>query len=175
MSGTIPEQALAPYLIVILGAAVRPDGRASPALLRRIEGGRILAETYPDAPIFCSGAVGRFGPSEASIMAEVLARRGIPHERLVLDEASRDTLQTGLAAARHVRAHGLAGAIVCTDSYHVLRSRLILRALGVRTLDGAVRAGVAQMGAASWLRMRLRELPAIPYDGVLALIKRNGL
>jgi len=161
------------YLIVILGAAVRPDGRASPALLRRIAGGHALAQAHPEAPIFCSGAVGRFGPSEASIMAEVLTARGVPKDRLVLDEDSRDTLQTGLAAARHIRAEGLAGAIVCTDSYHAPRSRMILHALGVHTLDGSVPAGVPQMGAGAWLRMRLRELPAIPYDGALALMKRG--
>lgn len=108
-------------------------------------------------------------------MAEVLTGRGVARERLVLDEESRDTLQTGLAAARHIRAEGLAGAIVCTDSYHAPRSRLILATLGVRTLDGSVPAGLSQMGAAAWLRMRLRELPAIPYDGALALMKRGRL
>lgn len=163
---------MAPYLIVILGAAVGKDGRASPALLRRIEGGRQLALAHPDAPVFCSGAQGRYGPSEASIMAEVLVAGGVPAGRLVLDEASRDTLQTGLAAAAYVKARGLAGAIVCTDSYHVPRSRLILELLGVRTRDGGVAAGVRQMGRKAWLRMRLREIPAIPYDGVLAFGKR---
>lgn len=166
---------MAEPLIVILGAAVRPDGRASPALLRRIEGGRALALAYPGAKVFCSGAVGRFGPSEASIMAEVLVAGGVAAERLVLDEDSRDTLQTGLAAARHVMSHGMADAIVCTDRYHVLRSRLILELLGVKTRDGGVAAGPAQMGWPAWLRMRLRELPAIPYDGALALWKRRGL
>ena len=110
---------MAPYLIVILGAAVRPDGKASPALLRRIAGGRALALAHPEAPVVCSGAVGRFGPSEASIMAEVLTAGGVAADRLVLDEESRDTLQTGLAAARYVRTHGLAGAIVCTDTCNV--------------------------------------------------------
>lgn len=166
---------MAPYLIVILGAAVRKDGRASPALLRRIEGGRRLAEEHPDSPVFCSGGIGRYGPSEASIMAERLLAQGLAPDRLALDEVSLDTLQTGLAAARFIRAHGLAGAIVCSDSYHVPRTRLILAALGVRTLDGSVKAGPRQMGWGAWLRMRLREIPAIPYDGVLALMKRGAL
>lgn len=164
------------HLIVILGAAVRPDGSASAALLRRIEGGRKLALVHhPRALVFCSGGVGRYGPSEASIMAERLIGAGVAPERLVLDEASMDTLQTGLAAARFIREEGLAGAIVCTDSYHAPRTRLILAALGVRSIDGSVRAGIRQMGRLQWARMRLREIPAIPYDAVLALAKRGGL
>lgn len=162
-------------LIVILGAAVRPDGTASPALIRRIKGGHRLALQHPQALVFCSGGVGRFGPSEASIMAERLAAFGLPPERLILDEVSLDTLQTVLAAARLVRQRGLAGAIVCTDSYHAPRTRLIFAALGVRTIDGSVKAGPRQMGWPQWARMRLREAPAIPYDGLLALLKRRRL
>ena len=163
------------YLIVILGAAVRPDGRASAALLRRIEGGRRLAQAYPDALVFCSGGVGRYGPSEASIMAERLTAGGIAAERLVLDEQSLDTLQTVVAAAREIGQRNLAGAIVCTDSYHTLRTRLIFSALGVASVAGCVKAGPRQMGWPAWWRMRLREVPAIPYDWVLALTKRRGL
>lgn len=162
-------------LIVILGAAVRPDGTASAALLRRIKGGHRLALARPDALVFCSGGVGRYGPSEASIMAERLVALGLSADRLVLDEASLDTLQTVLAATRLIRARGLAGAIVCTDSYHAPRTRLTFAALGVRTLNGSVKAGLRQMGWAEWVRMRLREAPAIPYDGVLALMKRRSL
>ena len=108
-------------------------------------------------------------------MAERLVAHGLPAERLMLDEASLDTLQTVLAATRIMHARGLAGAIVCTDSYHALRTRLIFAALGVRTLDGSVKAGPRQMGWPQWARMRLREIPAIPYDGVLALLKRRRL
>lgn len=127
---------------------------------------------HPHALVFCSGGVGRYGPSEASIMAERLIDGGVAPGRLVLDEASLDTLQTGVAAARFIRQNGLPGAIVCTDSYHTPRTRLILTMLGVPTTDGSVKAGVAQMGWLEWARMRLREIPAIPYDGVLALARR---
>ncbi len=93
----------------------------------------------------------------------------------MLDEDSLDTLQTVVAAARFIRARRLPGAIVCTDSYHVPRTRLIFAALGVPTLDGAVKAGPRQMGWPACIRMRLREIPAIPYDGLLALTKRRAL
>ncbi|MES3027915.1 MAG: YdcF family protein [Pseudomonadota bacterium] len=163
------------HLIVILGAAVRPDGLASAALRRRIEGGLRLALAHPDAMVFCSGGVGRYGPPEASIMAERLTSCGVSRERLILDEQSLDTLQTVVAATREIGRRRLAGAIVCTDSYHTPRTRLIFAALGVPSLDGSVKAGPRQMGWPAWWRMRLREVPAIPYDWVLALTKRRGL
>lgn len=163
------------HLIVVLGAAVRPDGRASAALLRRIEGGRRLALSHPGALVFCSGGIGRYGPSEASIMAERLVEGGVAADRLILDEYSLDTLQTVVAAARVIAQRDLPGAIVCTDSYHTPRTRLIFTALGVPSLDGSVKAGPGQMGWPAWWRMRLREVPAIPYDGILALTKRRGL
>lgn len=106
-------------------------------------------------------------------MADSLIAAGVAPDRLVLDESSLDTLQTGLAAAAFIRAEGLAGAIVCTDSYHAPRTRLILCALGIATRDGSVAAGPRQMGAFDCWRMRLREVPAIPYDAILAFAKRG--
>ena len=134
-----------------------------------------MAQAHPDALVFCSGGVGRYGPSEASIMAERLTAGGVARERLILDEDSLDTLQTVVAAAREIGRRGLPGAIVCTDSYHTPRARLIFAALGVSSLDGSVKSGPRQMGWPAWWRMRLREIPAIPYDWVLAVTKRRGL
>lgn len=108
-------------------------------------------------------------------MAQRLTAMGLPADRLVLDEASLDTLQTVVAAARHVRAHGLAGVVVCTDSYHTPRTRLCFQVLGIDSADGSVQAGPRQMGWGAWWRMRLREIPAIAYDGLLAVTKRSGL
>ena len=142
--------------------------------MRRIEGGLRLAQAHPGSLVFCSGGVGRYGPSEASIMAGHLTAMGLAPDRLVLDEASLDTLQTAVAAARYVRAHGLPGVIVCTDSYHTPRTRLCFAALGIASTDGSVPAGPRQMGWGAWWRMRLREIPAIPYDGLLALAKRGA-
>ncbi len=138
-------------------------------------GGFRLAQAHPASLVFCSGGVGRYGPSEASIMAERLSAMGLPAERMVLDEDSLDTLQTVVAAARYVRAHGLSGVIVCTDRYHTPRTRLCFAALEVASVDGSVLAGPRQMGWGAWWRMRLREIPAIPYDGLLALTKRRAL
>jgi uncharacterized SAM-binding protein YcdF (DUF218 family) len=159
--------------IVIFGAAVMPDGRPSPSLLRRIAYGLKAAAEHPDAPILCSGGVGRAGPSEASIMARVLRGQGVDPDRLVLDEASLDTLQSMIAAARFVRRRGRGGAVVCSDRYHLPRIRLMLGALGVATVSGPTNPGLDGARRRYWIRMHLREALAIPYDLGIVLARRR--
>jgi uncharacterized SAM-binding protein YcdF (DUF218 family) len=161
--------------IVIFGAAVRADGAPSPSLARRIAYAARAAEAWPDAPILCSGASDGIGPSEASVMARVLRERGLAPDRLVLDEASRDTLQSVLAAARFLRRRGLAGAVVCSDRYHLPRIRLLFRLLGVSTRPGPTAPGRAGTPWRHWMRMRLREALALPYDAAIVLTRRRRL
>jgi vancomycin permeability regulator SanA len=162
-------------LIVLLGAAVRRDGSPSRALQRRIAGAERLAARHPEALIFCSGGVGRHPPSEASIMVARLAAAGVPRSRLLVDEASLDTLQTCAAAARAARARGFSELAVCTCAFHSFRARMILRLLGMPARCAAVPAGIREMGLLSWVRMRLREVLAIPYDAVATLAQRRRL
>ncbi len=162
-------------VIVIFGAAVWPGGRPSPSLARRIAYAAKAADADPDALILCSGAAARGEPSEASVMARVLREQGLHPRRLVLDEASRDTLQSAAAAARLVRREGAGACIVCSDAYHLPRIRLLLGALGVRTRAGPTLPGHGGAGWAHWLFMTARELAAIPYDLVLALARRPAL
>lgn len=162
-------------LILLLGAAVRADGRPSAALARRIAAAARAAEVYPGAVVFCSGGVGRHGPSEASVMARDLVRLGVAPARLVLDEASLDTFQTAVATARYMRAERLVRCLVCTDSYHVLRARALMRMFGMQGGAWPARAGWRQMGAGPWVWMRLREMLATPYDLALAAMKRRNL
>lgn len=160
-------------LILVLGAAVRPDGRPSPALGRRIAAAARAAEVFPQAMLFCSGGVGRHGPSEASVMARDLVRLGVAPARLVLDEESLDTLQTAIAAARYMRADRLTRCLVCTESYHTPRAMALMRVLGARVRGWPAKAGLRQMGPAAWAWMRAREGLAIPYDVALAVMKRR--
>jgi uncharacterized SAM-binding protein YcdF (DUF218 family) len=160
--------------IVIFGAAVRADGRPSPALARRIGYGLEAAADIGHAPILCSGAIGRHGPSEASVMAAALKARGVEPARIVLDEDSRDTLQSVIAAARFLKARGLSRCIVCSDGYHIPRIRLLLGALGVATTPGPLAPGRGGTRLRHRLKMTLREAVAIPYDLGIVLARRRG-
>lgn len=106
-------------------------------------------------------------------MARVLRGQGVPAERLELDEASLDTLQSVVAAARFVRLGGRDGLVVCSDRYHLPRIRLMLGALGVATVSGPTRRGLEGTHPGFWIRMHLREALAIPYDLGIVLARRR--
>ncbi|MEW5686178.1 MAG: YdcF family protein [Pseudomonadota bacterium] len=159
-----------PPLIVIFGAAVGPDGRASPALLRRTAFGAEAAAQHPVAPILCSGGVCRPGPSEASLIADELVRAGVAAGRLILDELSCNTQQNVEAAAAEVARGGHPYVVACSDAYHLPRVRLLLRLAGVASRPGPVRSGPPLVHG---LGMTLRESLAIPHNLALVLARRG--
>ena len=163
------------WAIVIFGAAVRPDGRASPSLRRRVHYGLTAARAAPEDMVFCSGGVGRFGASEASVMAGLLLAAGVDPRRIVLDEESRDTLQNVIAAAGFVRAQRLDGVVVCTDGYHLPRARMLFAALGVASRRGPVSVGRGGAPLSAWLGMIVREAVAYPYDWAIVMRRRREL
>ncbi len=151
-----------------------PDGGPSTTLRWRVEGAAAFGARLA-APLFVpTGGVGRFGPSEASVMARLLVARGVPEERILLEETGTDTLTSVRAVAALLRDRGIAAPVFAASSlYHLPRCLLLLRLMGV-----AARAAVPPVvpAAASWWRRCywwLREVPALPYDAALALLLRR--
>lgn len=158
----------APPLIVIFGAAVGADGRASSALRRRIGFGLEAASRHVDARVLCSGGAHRPGPTEAALMAEALLAAGVAAERLILDELSLSTLDNVGATVRQVRAGGHPHVVACSDAYHLPRIRLLLALHGVASTPWPCRSGPplpVELG------MALREGLAIPHNLVAALAR----
>lgn len=150
-----------PPLIVIFGAALRPDGSPSQALARRIACGLAAARGHPQAPVLCSGGAGPSGMSEASVIARALAAEGIAPDRLILDEASATTRQNVEAAARAAVAGGHPHVIVCSDAYHRPRIAMLLRLAGVAARPGP---SAASPPLAHHLAMTLREAAALVHN-----------
>ena len=106
-------------------------------------------------------------------MGQVLRREGIAPNRLVLDEASLDTLQSVIATARLVRQRGLDRALICSGRYHLPRIRLMLALLGVATQVCQTAKGHGGARGLYWLRMYLREALAIPYDFAIVIARHH--
>ena len=157
---------------MIFGAAVRQGGRPSTTLVLRTEAAAFAARFAE--PLFVpTGGVGRFAPSEASVMARLLESRGVPASRILLEETGTDTLSSARAIVALLQGRGSAAPVfVASSLYHLPRCLLLLRLLGVRA-HAAVPPAVP--AATRWWRRCywwLREVPAIPYDAVLALVIR---
>ena len=149
---------------------MRPDGRPSNALRRRVEAAADHGEALDPPPLYLpTGAKGRHGPAEATVMAALLAARGVPPERILEEPTARDTLSSALACVALLRACGHAGPVLAaSNAYHLPRCRLLLR------LAGRQAGAIAPDGPAArdWRRRwfwRLREVPALPW-GVVRML-----
>lgn len=153
---------------------MRAGGRPSTTLVLRVEAAAAFA-TRVTRPLFVpTGGVGRHGPSEASVMAALLEGRGVPRERILLEETGTDTLSSARAVAALLRAHGNAPVFVATSLYHMPRCLLLLRLLGVPARPAI--PPVVPAATHWWTRCYwwLREAAALPYDVALVLMGRGG-
>ncbi len=158
---------------MIFGAAVRPDGSPSTTLLRRVQAAAVFGRRFDDPLYVPTGAVGRFGASEASVMTSLLRDLGVPETNIVREETGRDTLSSARAVARLLRAHGHAGPVYAMSSaYHLPRCVLLLRMAGLPAHAGPPPPfPAAQQFRKRWY-WRLRELAALPFDVSLMLALR---
>ncbi|MBP0444635.1 YdcF family protein [Roseomonas sp. SSH11] len=155
--------------IVIFGAAVRPDSRPSETMRRRVTAAVELGEMLGDTPIFVpTGGVGRHGPAESAVMAKLLRDWGIDPARILEEPTGVDTLSSARAVAALLRGR-VERVHPVSSGYHLPRCAMLLRLCGLRTGKG--RAARPGPGFAEW-RWRLREVPALPYDAVLAVWHR---
>lgn len=158
--------------IVIFGAAVRDDGTPSGVLKRRIEGGYSAWRRLPQARLLLSGAAADHRPSEAAVMRDVLLAKGVPEDALLLDESSRDTFDSALAAWRLLGpAHPDIRLWACSSGFHNPRCRLLLRLQGFRTGAVQIPPSRHRLSRGKYLYWCLREIPAIPWDAFLMVIE----
>ncbi len=159
-------------VIVIFGAAVRPDGQPSRTLLRRVEAAFALGQSL-DAPLYMpTGGVGRFGDAEAEVMAALLREWGVDPADIRPERGARDTLDS----VRNVRAllgrHHQGPVYAATSAYHLPRCVTLLWLAGLRARPCPPPPALA---AASWRKRwwwRLREVPALPWDALWVVLLR---
>lgn len=117
--------------IVVLGAAVW-NGKPSPALRERID---IALDAWNRglAPsIIATGGIGLPGePSEAATIKAYLVERGVPADRILLEDTSRSTYENLRNSRELMRQSGMESAVLVTHGYHALRARMTATLLGI--------------------------------------------
>jgi uncharacterized SAM-binding protein YcdF (DUF218 family) len=137
-------------------------------LRRRVEAAAAFGARL-DAPLYVpTGAKGRYGASEASVMAGLLRAMGVPAERILPEETGTDTLSSVRAVARLISKADT--VYVATSGYHLARCRILLRLAGIRA-EACPPPPAAGRLLERWYWL-LREVAAIPYDAALGLLLR---
>ncbi len=140
-------------------------------LRRRVEAACAFGLRQPGATYLPTGAVGRYGRSEASVMAGLLHDFGVTDDHIILEESGVDTLSSVRAVAALLRGHsGLVYA--ATSAYHLPRCLILLR---LARVPARACPPPAYPAAADFKRRwlwRLREGLALPWDVFLMLLLR---
>jgi SanA protein len=110
---------------IVPGASVRADGSLSPALLDRLDAALELYQAGTVERILVSGDAG--DNHEADAMADWLIASGVPNDRITRDGAGYRT-RTTMEDARRI---GIVDAVVCTQAFHLPRSVLWARHVGI--------------------------------------------
>ena len=116
--------------IVVLGAQVHESG-PSTVLKHRLDTANAYLQKNEGTTCIVSGGKGdnEHAP-EAHVMAEYLIERGIPAERIIVEDASLNTAQNIEFSAQHFdRANDAVGIV--TNNFHEHRALAIARKAGV--------------------------------------------
>lgn len=150
------EASAAEHAILVLGSTVRPDGRPSPGLTRRLKVARSLAVKDPDAVVVVSGGTrgGKWKP-EAEVMSRWLVARGIPSARIRVEAASTNTAENADFTAPILRHEHVSHVTVVTARFHLRRALFHVHAAlgetvridGAPAPDGLTEAGRVRMDA----------------------------
>jgi uncharacterized SAM-binding protein YcdF (DUF218 family) len=148
--------------VVVLGSGLNGD-RVPPLLAGRLDRGlrayRTLARRREGGPVvIVSGGQGSDERiSEAEAMGRYLIERGVPEDHVVREDQSRTT-EENLAFSQVIMERSRPGyrCIIVTSNYHVFRTAIIARRLGVNgQVTGARTAGYY------WPSAMLREFAAV--------------
>ncbi|CAH2920007.1 MAG: hypothetical protein CPSOU_3553 [uncultured Paraburkholderia sp.] len=124
-------------IAIVFGNQVHADGSPSNRLSARLDRARQCYDNGLCSQIFVSGGFDKQGTDEALAMEDYLARRGIPRERIVMDNMGLDTWDTARNASAYMNTRHLKSALVVTQYFHVARAALALKRFGINHVAGS--------------------------------------
>jgi uncharacterized SAM-binding protein YcdF (DUF218 family) len=124
-------------VIIVLGAAVWPDGQPSPALRRRVAHAVQALQAGQGQRLLMTGGLGKYPPAEAHLMRQLALAAGVPATSIVIEDQATSTLQSALRCAPILHQQGWSTALIVTDRYHLPRALLVFRCLGILAIGSA--------------------------------------
>ena len=166
-TGTLPSLQRSDAILV-LGAA-QYNGRPSPVLKARLDHALALYDRGLAPRLIFTGGMGTGDTvSEGEVARRYALRHGVADSVILVERYGATSAQSMGAAAALMHAHGLATALVVSDSYHMLRVELLARRAGIRPYRApAPDAPIDRATGTTRLRYLLRESLLFPVTAVL--------
>ncbi len=122
--------------MVVLGCQVKKSG-ASLMLKRRLDTAFEYLTEHEDMKVIVSGGQGADEPmSEAKCMFDYLTAKGIPSERIYIEDKSVNTAENIEFSKAIIEQNGLSPDIaIVTDGFHQLRADIFAREQGIRAYN----------------------------------------
>lgn len=150
--------------ILVLGAAVRPDGSPSNMLRDRLDDGIALYKRGAAPKIIMSGDNGTASYNEVAVMKQYAVDHGVPAEDIFCDHAGFSTYES-MYRAKHV--FGVEKLIVATQTYHLYRALYAAQGLGME----AIGVPCDTIEYSGQLLRDIREVPARTKDFFKTLLQ----
>lgn len=163
LAGSHDEVSGEPSVMIVLGCQVRPEG-PSILLQDRIDEAAAYLLDHPDVIVVASGGRGPDEPvSEAQAIRDALAAQGVEAERVLLEEASHNTVQNlrySKALLEEEKIDTSGGVLVVSNGFHLARVRML-----------AARCGFGQVSTLAAPESHLPSRLAMYIREPLALVK----
>ena len=163
LAGSHDQVSGQPSIMIILGCQVRPDG-PSILLQDRIDEAAAYLLDHPEVTVVASGGQGPDEPmSEARAIRDALVEQGVEEERILLEEASHNTVQNLRYSKALLEEAGIdtsGGVLVVSNGFHLARVRML-----------AARCGFGQVSTLAAPESHLPSRLAMYIREPLALVK----
>ena len=159
-------------IVIIMGAAVLPNGSPGAAMRRRVGAALQLRNEFNDLIFIPTGGIAAGRPrSEGDAMKNLLLQAGVKSECIIPETKSKNTLQNIINTSEIIRkSPSDCSVIVCSDNYHIPRSRVLLYLMGISTISRPMPSGRNTAGSVRWAYYYCREAVALPAHILLLLI-----
>lgn len=114
---------------VILGH-VYWNGKFSERSIRRLEEGIKIFKQYKVDYLITTGGAGLFNDSEIPmgvLMKDYLVTRGVPQDKVFVEQTSMNTDENALGALEILKAHDIKDVVIITSADHMTRAKLIFQ------------------------------------------------
>lgn len=131
MALCVERSAEEPQAVIVLGCQIRGE-TPSTMLAKRCDAALETLSAHPNAVCVVSGGQGKGEDiSEAEAMRRYLAERGVPEERIVIEDKSASTRENIRFSAELLKERGIDSAVIVTNDFHQYRADIYARRNGL--------------------------------------------